>query len=41
MKIFPPSFLGARCDVLMDLVVISLYGDHPSIALVFRKKSTR
>lgn len=21
---FPPSFLGARCDILMDIVVISI-----------------
>lgn len=24
MKIFPPSIFGARCDVLMDIVVVSM-----------------
>ncbi len=38
MKIsFPPSFLGARCDILMDIVVISMFIILPLLWYSFKK----
>ena len=34
---FPPSFLGARCDVLMDIVVISMAVILPLCGIPSRK----
>jgi hypothetical protein len=35
---FPPSMFGARCDLLMDIVVISM-AIHPSLIMVLVKES--
>lgn len=37
MEFLPPSFLGARCDILMDIVVISMAVILPLLWFSFKK----
>lgn len=37
MEFLPPSFLGARCDILMDIVVISMAVILPLLWFYFKK----
>jgi putative membrane protein len=41
MKLFPPSMFGARCDVLMDVVVISMVVILPLLWYSVRKVHDR